>query len=249
MPDPALCALTWRITRRRLAASPLAAVAAAAFPALVVWIGLTDSYGTAAKFFFFLLPHVFLIAAQDTVRTDVESGALENVLFLGGRFRGYLMAKSFAVAAAAGAYAAALFALFAAWGLAAGGFEPVFALRFALALVAGLYYVALAGVLSYFLRAGSNVLIILLAQSAVVLGLIFSGGSAGRTPRLCGHGRLSRSRAQGPVRRPCRRPAQRHRIEPADPFRRRGPGRARPGASRPGPAHPAARDQELRGRL
>jgi len=176
MPDPALCALTWRITRRRLASSPLAAVAATAFPALVLWIGLTDSYGTAAKFFFFLLPHVFLVAAQDTVRTDVESGALENVLFLGGRFRGYMMAKGFVLAAAVGAYAAALFGLFAAWGLAAGGFESIFVLRFVLALVAGLYYVALAGVLSHFLRAGSNVLVILLAQSAVVLGLIFSAG-------------------------------------------------------------------------
>jgi hypothetical protein len=177
MPDTALRALTWRVTRRRLTASPLAAVAAAVFPALVVWIGLTDSYATAAKFFFFLLPHVFLVAAQDTVRTDVESGALENVLFIGGRFRGYLMAKGFVLAAAVGAYAAGLFGLFAAWGLVAGGFESVFVLRFALALVAGLYYVALAGVLSHFLRAGSNVLVILLAQTAAVLGLVFSADS------------------------------------------------------------------------
>jgi len=177
MPDAAILALSWRITRRRIASSPLAAVAVVAFPAFVVWIGLTDSYGTAAKFFFFLLPHVFLVAAQDTVRTDVESGALENVLFLGGRFRGYLMAKSFVLAAACGAYAGLLFVLFAAWGLAAGSFEPVLGVRFALALVAGLYYVGLAGALSHFLRGGSNVLVLLLAQSAAVIGLIFSADS------------------------------------------------------------------------
>ncbi len=174
MPDAALLALTWRVTRRRLTSSPLTAVAALAFPAFVVWIGLTNAYGTAAKFFFFLLPHVFLVAAQDTVRSEVESGALENVLFIGGRFRGYLMAKGHVLAVTAGAYAALLFALFAAWGLAAGAFEPVFAVRFALALLAGLYYVALAGVLSHFLRAGSNVLVLLLVQSATVIGLIFS---------------------------------------------------------------------------
>jgi hypothetical protein len=172
-----LLPLTWRVTRKRLVASPLALVAALAFPALVVWIGLNDSYGTAAKFFFFLLPHVFLVAAEDTVRTDLESGALENVLFLGGRFRGYLRAKSYVLAAAVGAYACFLFALFAAWGFAVGSFEPVFAVRFALALVAGLYYLALAGALSYFLRAGSNVLALLLAQAALLVGLLFTATS------------------------------------------------------------------------
>lgn len=174
MPDSALLALTWRVTRRKLAASPLALVAGLAFPALVVWIGLHDSYDSAARFFFFLLPHVFLVAAQDTVRSDVESGALESVLFLGGRFRGYLSAKSLVLAAAAAGYAVCLFALFAAWGAAVGGLRPDFAVRFALALVVGAYYVAVAGTLSHFLKAGSNVLALLLAQSAAVMALVFS---------------------------------------------------------------------------
>lgn len=177
MPDTDLLALTWRITRRRLLSSPLAIVAGLAFPSFVVWIGLNDSYETAAKFFFFLLPHVFLVAAQDTVRTDIESGALENVLFLGGRFQGFLSAKSLVLAAAAAGYAAVLFGLFSAWGAAAGAFKPDFAVRFVLAALAGLYYTALAGALSFFLRAGSNVLALLLAQAAAVVGLIFSATS------------------------------------------------------------------------
>ncbi len=177
MPDAALFPLTWRIIRRRLFSSPLAITAGLAFPAFIVWIGVNDSYGTAAKFFFFLLPHVFLIAAQDTVRTDIESGALESVLFLGGRFRGFLEAKSYVLAAAVGMYACGLFGLFTAWGLAAGAFEPVFAVRFGLALLAGSYYIALAGTLSYFLRAGSNVMALLLAQSAAVVALLFSASS------------------------------------------------------------------------
>jgi hypothetical protein len=174
MPDPALFTLTWHVVGRRLRVSPLALASGLALPVLIFWIGIGDSYGTAAKFFFFLLPHVFLVAAQDAVRTDVESGALESVLFLGGRFRGYLRAKLFVLAAAAGAYATVLFGLFAAWGLACGGFEARFFLQFGLALLAGLYYMALAGMLSHGLRAGSNVLVILLAQSAVLLGLLFS---------------------------------------------------------------------------
>ena len=174
MPDTALLALTWRVTRRKLLASPLAIVAGLAFPALVVWVGLHDSFDSAAKFFFFLLPHVFLVAAQDTVRSDVESGALENVLFLGGRWRRYLSAKGLVLAAAAAGYAACLFALFAAWGAARGGLRADFAVRFALALLAGCYYAALAGMLSHFLKAGSNVLTLLLAQAAAVMALIFS---------------------------------------------------------------------------
>jgi hypothetical protein len=174
MPEPALLALTWRVTRRRFVSSPLALVAGLAFPVFIAWIGFKDSYAAAAKFFFFLLPHVFLIAAQDTVRSDLDSGALESVLFLGGRFRAYLEAKSLVLGAAAAGYAAVLFVLFSAWGVASGGFRPDFALRFGLGLIAGFYYMALAGVLSHFLRAGSNVLALLLVQAGALIGLIFS---------------------------------------------------------------------------
>lgn len=174
MLDTALFPLTWRITRRRFLSSPLTVAAGLAFPAFVVWIGLHDSYGTAAKFFFFLFPHMFLVAAQDTVRTDIDHGALENVLFLGGKFRGFLWAKNFVLAGAVGLYSLGMFALFSAWGLAIGEFEPAHAVRFALGLLAGFYYIGLAGTLSYFLRAGSNVLALLLAQSAALVALLFS---------------------------------------------------------------------------
>jgi hypothetical protein len=174
MLDTALFPLTWRVVRQRLFASPLAIAAAAAFPALVVFIGVRDSYGAAVRFFLFFFPHGFLIAAQDMVRTDIESGALENVLFLGGRFRGFLWAKSFVLAAAVGAYACGLFVLLVACGAATGAFEPVHLAQFALGLLAGFYYIGLAGTLSYFLKAGSNAVALLLAQAAVVVALLFS---------------------------------------------------------------------------
>lgn len=172
--DAALFPLTWRITRQRFLSSPLTIVAGLAFPAFVAWVGLHDSYGTAAKFFFFLFPYLFLVAAQDAVRTDIEHGALENVLFLGGRFRGFLWVKNFVLAAAVGLYSVGIFVILSAWGLAVGEFEPAHAARFALGLLAGFYYVGLAGALSYFLRAGSNVLVLLLAQAAALVALLFS---------------------------------------------------------------------------
>lgn len=174
MLDKAIFPLTWRVVRSRLFASPLAIAAALAFPALVGFIGLRDSYGAAVRFFLFFVPHGFLIAGQDMVRTDIESGTLENVLFLGGRFRGFLWAKNFVLAAAVGAYACGLFALLSAWGAATGAFEPVQLAQFGLGLLAGFYYIGLAGLLSYFLKAGSNAVTPLLAQAAVVVALLFS---------------------------------------------------------------------------
>lgn len=176
MLDTALLALTRRVMARKLLASPAAIVAGLAFPAFVAWIGLTESYGTAAKLFFVLLPHAFLVAAQDLAGSDIAGGALENVLFAGGRFRGFLAAKSLVVAAAAAAYALVLFGLFAAWGLAVGEFRAGFGVQLGLALLAGLYYVALAGLLSHVLKGGSNVLALLLVQAGVVLALVFSAG-------------------------------------------------------------------------
>jgi hypothetical protein len=174
MPDAALFALTWRLTRRRVLTSPPAIAAWLAFPAFVGWIGLSHSYGTATKLFYFLLPHLFLIAGQDSVRADLDSGALENALFMGGRFRDFLRARGIVTAAAAGMYALALFGLFAAWGLVLGEFRATDLIRFGLALLAGLYYIALAGALGHFLSGGANVLALLLAQAAVVLAIVFT---------------------------------------------------------------------------
>ncbi len=174
MSDAALFPLTWRIVRKRLVGAPPAVAAGLAFPAVIAAVGVADSYATAGKLFFFLLPHIFLVSAQDVLRTDIDSGVLENALFAGGRFRDYLRAKVAVVAGAAAVYAAVLFGLFSAWGLLSGRFEARSASRFGLALLAGLYYVALAGVLSRYMRAGSNVLAVLLAQTALLIGLIAS---------------------------------------------------------------------------
>lgn len=177
MLDTALLTLTWRVARKRLIGSTPALVAGLAFPAFVAWVVFEHSYDAAARIFYFLLPYAFLFAAQDAVRTDVESGALENALFAGGRFRGFLRTKGLVAAAAAGGYALVLFALFSAWGAALGAFRPSDLVRLGLAFLSGLYYVALAGVLSHFLRGGSNVLSLLLAQAAGVLALLFTVSS------------------------------------------------------------------------
>jgi hypothetical protein len=146
----------------------------ALLPPFLVILGLRSSYGTAMKFFLFFSPYVFLLTAQDMVGTELAGGALENVLFLGGRFRRYLWEKNFVLAAVSGGYACTLFSLLAVWGFAVGGFETLFVVQFGLSLLGGLYYIALAGALSHFLKAGSNVVALLLVQFGAFLGLLFS---------------------------------------------------------------------------
>jgi hypothetical protein len=177
MPAQAVFPLTLRLTARKLRSSGFTVAVSALLPILLAFLGVRASFGTAMKLFLFFCPYVFLLAAQDMVGTELAGGALENVLFLGGAFRTYLWQKNFALAALAGAYASALFALLGAWGLAIGRFDPVFLLQFALALLGGFYYIGLAGALSHFLKAGSNVVMILLAQFGAFISLLYSATS------------------------------------------------------------------------
>lgn len=193
MPAKDVFPLTIRLAVLKLRSSRFTVAVAAALPAFLVFLGLRDSQEAAMKFFLLFFPYLFLIAAQDMVGTELTGGGLENVLFLRGRFRTYLWQKNLALAASAGAFAAGLFALLTVWGIARGTFEPFSVLQLGMGLLAGLYYIGLAGALSYFLKAGSNVVVILLAQAAGLLGLLFSATSrtgfidhlgAGRLPDL-----------------------------------------------------------------
>jgi hypothetical protein len=175
-------ALTSLITMKKIAASRFLIAVSAAFPVFLVFLGIRESYGTMMKFFLFLFPHVFLFAGQDMAGGEVAGGALENVLFLRGRFKDYLWQKNFVLAGAAAGYSLALFFLLAVWGLASGRFDPASALQLGPGLLAGIYYIAVGGALSYLFRAGSNVIVVLLAQAGAVVALLLS--AAARTTFL-----------------------------------------------------------------
>lgn len=177
MPAKDVFPLTVRLAVAKLRSSKFTVAVLAALPAFLVYLGVRDSQATAMKFFLFFFPYVFLLFAQDMVASELAVGGLENILFLRGRFRSYLWQKNLALAAAAGAYAAGLFLLLSAWGVACGTPGPFPADQFGMGLLAGVYYVGLAGLLSWFLKAGSNVVIILLAQAAWLVGLLFSATS------------------------------------------------------------------------
>ena len=56
----------------------------------------------------------------------------------------------------------------------------------AAALLAGIYYVLLGGLLSYYLKGGSNVLALIVVQAAAFMGILFSAGHRERVPGPAG---------------------------------------------------------------
>jgi hypothetical protein len=108
------------------------------------------------------------------MKEEIDSGILENVLFLKGDFRSYLLLKNVVVTAIAAGLSGALFLIFSLYALVSHQFPGGFLARFLNGQLAGVYYVALAGFLSLFLRAGSNVLLVILGQVGLLASLFLS---------------------------------------------------------------------------
>ena len=176
MPDRSRRQVTSRLTWLRLRSSPAAWVAAAAFPAFIIFLWIKDSYGMALRSYLFLLPHVFLFLSQDMAGDEVREGRLENVLFLGDGFKGHLFGKNAVLILTGAAYGLGLFIPLWSIGLAThrSGWGDLFGL--AAALLAGVYYVMLGGFVSYYFKGGSNVLALVVIQAAAFMGLLFSAG-------------------------------------------------------------------------
>jgi len=162
------------ITRKKAAGSRSLITLLAGFLALLGYIWVRESYGSCLRFFLFLFPYVFLFLAQDLFREEIESGALENVLFIDGGFRGYLLARTHVLAAFALAVSAVLFLILAAYGISVRAFSWVFLLQFLVGVLAGVYYLLAGGLLSFFFKGGSNVLLVVLSQVFLVIGIFLS---------------------------------------------------------------------------
>jgi len=162
------------LTARKVGAAKAAFVPPFVIALFIAYVWLKDSYSMGLKFFLFLFPHIFLFFSQDMMKEEVESGELENILFLKGKFRGYLWRKNFCLFLIASGVALAAMAGMTGYGLAVGDFPAQSLLPLGMGLVAGIYYIALAGWLSFYLRGGSNVLIIILGQLSLFIYLLFS---------------------------------------------------------------------------
>ena len=182
--------VTFGLVWLRLRRSPAAWTAAAALPAFVLFLWIKESYGIALRSFLFLLPHSFLFLSQDMIGDEIREGRLENVLFLGSGFKDYLFGKNAVLVLIGIVYGLGLFVPLWTTGLVThrSGCEDLPGL--AVGLLAGVYYVLLGGFLSYFLKGGSNVLALIVAQASAFMGLLFSAAHGGGFLDLLGAGKF-----------------------------------------------------------
>jgi len=174
MPDGHRTALALLLTVKKVRASKINYLVFAALPGLCGYLWIKESFETAIKFFLFLFPYVFLFLSQDMVKEEVRSGALENVVFLGGEHKAYLWRKSLILDSLALGSVGALFLGLSLFALASHRFQALYFWQFLIGILVGIYYLHLGGLVSFYLRGGSNVLILIVIQALVLLAIMFS---------------------------------------------------------------------------
>jgi len=138
------------------------------FLALFWWQG---DFTYARRFFFYLFPYLFLLMAQDIFREEIDSGCLENVLFLQLNFRRYLFEKNLSLLFLGIVFSCLLFLPFLIGSIIRQEFSWSLFFSFFMGLLAGFYYLTLATGLGLKLRAGSNVLVVIVVQVFLFLSL------------------------------------------------------------------------------
>ena len=164
------------ITWRKVLAAKMNIFLLLGFIVFLGYIWQQDSFSLSLRSFLGLFPYLFLILSQDMLKDEIDSGALENVLFLKGSFRTYLWQKTYVLVAVALVFSLFLFMILAGWALITKQFLAVYLLQFVAGVAAGIYYLSLSGILSFFFKGGSNVLFVILVQVFFFIGLLLSAG-------------------------------------------------------------------------
>lgn len=169
-----------RLILRKIVSSKVTWVAGAALFAVsgILWIKASNK--TAFEAFLALSPYLFLFLTQDMIRGEVDSGSLENVLFVDGGYKTYLLMKNRVVAGAAAAFVSGLAVILAVPMAVNGTFPAKTAIPlFLMSLAVGIYFVLLGNTLSLFLKGGSNVMIVIVVQAVFFVWQMLSLGRQG----------------------------------------------------------------------
>lgn len=165
------------LNRKKLVAGKVNFIFIGLFLAFLVFLSFEAGFAYARRFYLLLFPYLFLLVTQDIFREEVDSGCLENVLFLRLNFRHYLLAKSIILGFLATIISGAIFLVFLCFSLVMGNAAIPPAISFLRGLAVGFYYSALGGLLGLRLRSGSNVLALVLLQVFFLLA-VFVGSTS-----------------------------------------------------------------------
>jgi hypothetical protein len=169
--------VTAKITLKKMAYSRSNFIISGLFLAIPVYVLIKDSSKSAMDFFLLLFPYFFLVFAQNMFRDEIESGNLENVIFIAGGFRSYLIKKNLIVILVGTLLSLFTLVILTIASLLSHSIDIADYAGFGCGLIVGAYYVGLAGLLSFFVKGGSNVLSIFLCQAGLAVSLIVSAGT------------------------------------------------------------------------
>lgn len=175
MDDAARRTVYVRLTWRKLFSSKVTWGACLALAMITAVFWVRESLETALRALLTLEPYLFLFMTQDMMKGEIDGGTLENVLFIDGGYKKYLMLKNPVAAAAAAIIAVSFFVVFSVPAAVSGALSgrTIIPLQI-MALAVGIYYVYLGDTLSLFLKGGSNVMIVIIVQAAVFVTLILT---------------------------------------------------------------------------
>lgn len=166
--------IEFRITLKKVISSKVNLFFLIGFPIFLFYIWQKDSIETSLNFFLFLYPYLFLFLTQNMVKDEIDKGCLENVLFIRADFKDYLVKKNLSLIFIGILCSLIFFVFFASYELLTHEFSIIYFYQFLIGILVGIYYVFIGIFLSFYLKGGSNVLSLIIAQLFVLVGFILS---------------------------------------------------------------------------
>lgn len=153
--------------------SGLNAIFIVVFLFLLVFVYLMDSFSSSLQIFLNLFPYLFLIMSRDLLHDDIQSGVLENILFIDRKYKPFLIWKVGSTIFLVFILVTSIFILYILQSCLNATFSVDLLYTYCSGLIVGLYLALWGSFLSFYIKGSANVLLVLFVQlSCVFLPII-----------------------------------------------------------------------------
>lgn len=163
MANKSVFSIAWLLSRNRLQTG-LHALSLGVFVLLLAVICLKDSVASAMQIFFGLFPYVFLLASRDVLHDDIHCGALENVVFVSGRYKSFLVWKVVSTLLLVWIGVTSIFILLLLLVGLNAALPAGWLYAYCSGLIVGIYLALWGTLLSFYIKGSANVFLVLFIQ-------------------------------------------------------------------------------------
>lgn len=165
--------IAFLLSQKRLL-SGLNAIIVVVYIFLLVFVYLKDSFLSSLQIFLNLFPYLFLIMSRDLLHDDIQSGALENILFIDRKYKPFIIWKVGSTMFLVFILATSIFILYIFQSCLNATFSVDLLYAYCSGLIVGIYLALWGSFLSFYIKGSANVLLILFVQmSCAFLPIIF----------------------------------------------------------------------------